>query len=194
MTFSRHTEQIWGYLLDKVTIFCFILDVSFVSLDQTPQKCDDRKYDVIFNYRILPNFESSANHNKFHNILRLFNILPNFPFTTSEMMYNCYLQVCYLHILAAWRVAEQLKILDQRKLGNKRKVSKLPKLHRNIAQRPVPPPKIDLANTSRKLLKSRCSTLPVALFHIKTSVSNSLWMIVSGNIFFPLTPPTPLQT
>ena len=92
------------------------------------------------------------------------------------------------------QVAEQLKTLDHRKLGNKRKVSKLSKLHRNIAQRPVPPPKKDFVNTSRELLKNRCSTLPAGLFHIKTSVSNTLSMIVSGNIFFPLTRPTPLQT
>ena len=29
--------------------------------------------------------------NQFHNILRLFEVLPNFPFTTSETMGNCYL-------------------------------------------------------------------------------------------------------
>ena len=27
-------------------------------------------------------------YNHFHNILRLFDVLPNFPFTTSEMMYD----------------------------------------------------------------------------------------------------------
>ena len=27
----------------------------------------------------------------FHNILRLFDVLPNFPFTTSETMGDCYL-------------------------------------------------------------------------------------------------------
>ena len=30
-------------------------------------------------------------HNQFHNILRLFDVLPNFPFTTSEMMADYYL-------------------------------------------------------------------------------------------------------
>ena len=30
-------------------------------------------------------------HNQFYNILRLFYILPNFPFTTSETMHNYYL-------------------------------------------------------------------------------------------------------
>ena len=32
----------------------------------------------------------------FHNILRLFEVLPNFPFTTSEMMRDCYLQTWYI--------------------------------------------------------------------------------------------------
>ena len=30
-------------------------------------------------------------YNHFHNILRLFNVLPNFPFTTSETMGDYYL-------------------------------------------------------------------------------------------------------
>ena len=30
-------------------------------------------------------------HNHFHNILRLFDVLSNFPFTTSEMMREYYL-------------------------------------------------------------------------------------------------------
>ena len=31
------------------------------------------------------------NHNQLHNILRLFDVLPNFPFTTSETMRDYYL-------------------------------------------------------------------------------------------------------
>ena len=31
-------------------------------------------------------FGTQIFYNQFHNILRLFNVLPNFPFTTSEMM------------------------------------------------------------------------------------------------------------
>ena len=30
-------------------------------------------------------------YNQFHNILRRFDVLPNFPFTTSETMDNYYL-------------------------------------------------------------------------------------------------------
>ena len=30
-------------------------------------------------------------YNHFYNILRLFDVLPNFPFTTSEMMHDYYL-------------------------------------------------------------------------------------------------------
>ena len=56
--------------------------------------------------------------NRFHNILRLFDILPNFPFITSETMHDYYLQTWYIRV--ASRVAERLK-----KLGNMRKVSKL---------------------------------------------------------------------
>ena len=31
-------------------------------------------------------------YNHFHNILRLFNVLPNFPFSTSEKMGDYYLE------------------------------------------------------------------------------------------------------
>ena len=49
-------------------------------------------------------FPQVVTYNHFHNILRLFDALPNFPFTTSETMRDYYLQV--LHI----QVAERLKI------------------------------------------------------------------------------------
>ena len=54
--------------------------------------------------------------NHFHNILRLFNVLPNFPFTTSEAMSNNYLQTW--HTKVASRVDEQLKTYDLTKLGD----------------------------------------------------------------------------
>ena len=43
-------------------------------------------------------------NNHFHNILRLFDVLPNFPFTTSETICDYYLQTLYI------RAAEQLNI------------------------------------------------------------------------------------
>ena len=87
----------------------------------------------------------------FHNVLRLFDVLPNFPFTTSETMGDYYLQTWYIPV--ASRVAERpysplsgphsphKKKKNLRKLGNIRKV---PKFHRMIgmtSQCPVPPPK-----------------------------------------------------
>ena len=44
----------------------------------------------------------------FHNILRLFHVLTNFPFTTSETMRDCYLLTWYLQVVS-W-IAKQLKI------------------------------------------------------------------------------------
>ena len=75
-------------------------------------------------------------YNHFYNILRLFDVLPNFLFTTSETMRDYYLQTW--HIQVASRVAKQLQTEDLRKLGNIREVTKS---HRMIAQRPFPPPK-----------------------------------------------------
>ena len=47
------------------------------------------------------------NYNQFQNILRLFDVLPNFPFTASETMGEYCLQTWYLR--GARRVAERLK-------------------------------------------------------------------------------------
>ena len=69
-----------------------------------------------------------SSYNHFRNILRLFDVLPNFPFITSQTMCDYYLQTWYIRITS--RVTERLKAKDLRKLGNTRKVSKL---HRMIA-------------------------------------------------------------
>ena len=45
--------------------------------------------------------------NHFHNILRIFDILPNSPFTGSETMRDYYIWTWYLRV--ASRLAEQLK-------------------------------------------------------------------------------------
>ena len=67
----------------------------------------------------------------FSYILRFFDDLPHFLFTTSDTMHNYYLET-----RVASRVAKRLKIQDLRKLGNIRKVSKP---HRMITQCPSPP-------------------------------------------------------
>ena len=77
-----------------------------------------------------------GSYNHFHNVLRHFDILPSFPFTTSETMRHYYLYTWYIRV--ATRVVKRLNTYDLRKLRNIRKLSKL---HRMIAQRPVPPPK-----------------------------------------------------
>ena len=46
-------------------------------------------------------------YNYFHNIFRLLDVLPNFPFTTSETMGNYYLQTWGIRVVS--RVAERLK-------------------------------------------------------------------------------------
>ena len=66
-----------------------------------------------FAFRVtLSSYLSGYNH--FHNILRLFDVLSNFLFTTSEMMRDYYLQSC--HIFHATRAAVQPSNLDPREL------------------------------------------------------------------------------
>ena len=53
------------------------------------------------------NKNNIATYNQFHNILRLFDVLPNFPLTTSETMGDYYLYTWYKRAVL-W-VAERLK-------------------------------------------------------------------------------------
>ena len=64
--------------------------------------------------------------NYFRYVLRFFDVLPNFPFTTSEIIQDYYLYTAYVQVLL--RVAERLKTYDLWKLGNIRKVPKLPRM------------------------------------------------------------------
>ena len=52
-------------------------------------------------------FRKILSYNHFHDILRLFDALTNFPFTTSETMRDYYLQTWYIRV--ASRVVERLK-------------------------------------------------------------------------------------
>ena len=45
--------------------------------------------------------------NQVHNILRLFDVLPNFPFTTSETMREYWFSTWYMRV--ASRAAKRLK-------------------------------------------------------------------------------------
>ena len=58
----------------------------------------------------------SSTSNQFDHILRLFNVLSNFPFTTSKTMGNYQLKAWYIRV--AERVAERIKTQDLRKLAD----------------------------------------------------------------------------
>ena len=45
--------------------------------------------------QILVECETQESYNQFHKILRLYDLLPTFPFTTSETMYDNYLYDIY---------------------------------------------------------------------------------------------------
>ena len=70
-----------------------------------------------------------------HSILRPFNVLSNFPFTTGETMGDDYLKTWYVRVVLPF--AKRLNAEDVRTLGNIRKVSKL---HRMITYCPAPLP------------------------------------------------------
>ena len=103
--------------------------------------------------------------NQFHNIWRLFDVLPIFPFTTSETMGDYYLQKWYIrgiwhmiyNCIASW-AAERPRTKNPRILGNIRNVSKP---HGTITQRPTPPAKIkNLPALAKEPQKTATKPLP----------------------------------
>ena len=90
---------------------------------------------------------------------------------------EAWLLVIKLYIRVASGAAKRIKTYDPRKLGNIRKISKL---HRNIAQGPVLPPRNqNFASTSKNLLKNRNRTFPAVLYFTwkPETAYNTLWMI-----------------
>ena len=89
--------------------------------------------------------------------MRHFNVLPNFPFTTSQTMCDYYLQIWYVRVPS--RVTDPLNNSDLRKLGNVRKLSKL---HIMIASAQSPCQNESFVNTRRKLLKIEIKLFPLS--------------------------------
>ena len=82
-----------------------------------------------------------ANH--FHNILRLFDVLTNFFFTTSETMRNSYLQTRYTRV--ALRIVKRLK-----------KYQESPKTSQNDSLVPSSTPEMKILLILAKKLFSIC--------------------------------------
>ena len=92
-------------------------------------------------------FQKSGICSHFHNISRLFDILPNSPFTTSETKHYYQQQTWFIRVAA--RVVERLKTQEiLEKLENFKKISKF---RRMVAQCPDPRQNEYSANTSKKL-------------------------------------------
>ena len=51
-------------------------------------------------------------HNHFHNIFRVFDVLPSFPFTTSKRMWENYLQVLQFFASIPWGVLPSTNFAD----------------------------------------------------------------------------------
>ena len=129
--------------------------------------------------------------NQFHNILRLFDVLANFVFTTSETVGHYYLETQFVRV--ASRVAERLKTQDLRKLGNIRKLSKL---HGMIAQYPGSLPKWKFCQYQQKALeRQKLKFSCCVLFHMKTRVSLKYFVSYClWKLFLILNRPRLLQT
>ena len=65
-------------------------------------------YTYIYMYICYVYSAYGLNYNHFHNILRFFDVLPNFSLTTSETIHDYYLKTWYIRVASG--VTEQLKI------------------------------------------------------------------------------------
>ena len=97
--------------------------------------------------------------------MRLFDVLPNFTFNTSERMLNFYLHTWYTRV-AFW-VAERLRMLGNQEISAKCLLSIEWK---RSAQSPFQNRSF-LNNSKKCLTKQKLNFSRCALFHLKTGVS-----------------------
>ena len=71
---------------------------------------------MYFKSSIISDQKSSNTYNHFHNILRLFDILPNFLFIASESMRSYYLSTRYIRVPSS--VAEQQAFVPTQEKNN----------------------------------------------------------------------------
>ena len=95
--------------------------------------------------------------------MRLFDILPNNPFTTSETMRDYYYYYCW-YIRASSRVAERLILGNQEILG--RCLNRIELYTRN--QPPPPPPPNAKPNTTKNPEKNKNYHHPIPTAHHPT--------------------------
>ena len=94
---SHHTEhqQEVSQILQKLEeIYNYMYSKKETSKTKNKQKKKAKQKRNPWNIFVLIKREWSyfiLTYNQFHNVLRLFDVLPNLPFTTSEMMADYYL-------------------------------------------------------------------------------------------------------
>ena len=113
----KWSDTLWKFC----SIYCKILKVCLTILERSALKCyycislqeylkksrvQIKKHRVVQNILNALFFWSFACCYHCHNILRLFDVLTNFPFTTSETMRDYYLQTWCIRV--ASRVAKRL--------------------------------------------------------------------------------------
>ena len=81
-----HIEIVLTAAEKKVSQMFFFFFVTIYSLSFSSKVCFYLFVNIIFLHSLFVH-----THNQFQNILRLYNVLPNFPFTGSETMCNYYL-------------------------------------------------------------------------------------------------------
>ena len=92
-------RKFWG----RVCVGTRFLD--FVTFPISDPKCLEAREAI--------SMQNLSNYNHIHDILRLFDVLPSFPFITSETMHDYYLKTWYIRV-ASW-VDKRLKTYNIRK-------------------------------------------------------------------------------
>ena len=135
------------------------------------------------------NWKENFAENYGHNIMRTFDVLLDFPFTTSKRSLIISNKLVYTCCFTSCRTTSDIGSLEIRKILNNVTVSWKYNLVRSL------PPQKNIVNTSKRLLENINWTATV--IHYCTwkveFFTNIFSMVLSWNSFFLLTHPRSLQ-
>ena len=107
MDFQVQTLHRWTHSTTQGTISCSKVGIGNGKIFAPLARCNSICFFLTISIELDLEIYHMDTNNSFHNIVRLFDVLSNVPFTTSETMRDYYLQTWYIPVSS--RVAKQGK-------------------------------------------------------------------------------------
>ena len=107
MDFQVQTLHRWTDSTTQGMISCSKVGIGNGKVFAPLARCNSIRFFLTISIELDLEIYHMDTNNNFHNIVRFFDVLPNFSFTTSETRRDYYLQTWYIRVSS--RVAEQGK-------------------------------------------------------------------------------------